>query len=222
MLTLEPVGFEHAGVTRAFLMVSVAASVALSAVDWKRAEGERHAWAANAYRFVANSWLWDSAVEMFVGSLVVYLLRGLERRMGSSAYGTFFALSFLLYSLAAVPLWFLLGARLPKGPYFLVFSLLALCHALLPPLRPLFTASELSSMPPLLAPFLRLLSDKSLLYALALQLSLADWPSSLWAALIGFSVGLLYLSPILSLRGYSFSFFESFSTIFHFNLSNNS
>ncbi|MDP2438919.1 MAG: hypothetical protein Q8P67_24500, partial [archaeon] len=78
-MTLEPVGFEHAGVTRAFLMVSVAASVALSAVDWKRAEGERHVWAANAYRFVANSWLWDSAVEMFVGSLVVYLLRGLER-----------------------------------------------------------------------------------------------------------------------------------------------
>lgn len=85
---------------------------------------------------------------------------------------------------------------MPAGPTPIVFAILAQYHAMVPHMYKYRLAR--SEAPPSDEPFSGLtFSDKSYRYAIALHLSLLQWPGSLIGAMVGWVVGYAYREAIL-------------------------
>lgn len=85
---------------------------------------------------------------------------------------------------------------IPAGPTPIIFALLAQYHAMVPHMYKYRIAT--SAAPPTDDPFSGVtLSDKSYRYALALHLSLLQWPGSLVGALVGWVIGYAWREGIL-------------------------
>lgn len=85
---------------------------------------------------------------------------------------------------------------IPAGPTPIVFAILAQYHAMIPHLYKYRIAT--SEAPPTDEPFSGLtLSNKSLRYALAVHLSVLQWPGSLLGAVVGWIVGYSYREGLL-------------------------
>jgi hypothetical protein len=84
----------------------------------------------------------------------------------------------------------------PAGPTPLIFAVLAQFHAIVPHMYKYRVAT--SASPPTDEPFAGLtLSDKSFRYAVALHLSLLQWPGSLLGAAVGWVVGQAWREGLL-------------------------
>jgi hypothetical protein len=85
---------------------------------------------------------------------------------------------------------------IPAGPTAVIFAVLAQYHAMVPQMYKYRIAT--SAAPPTDDEFRGVtLSDKSYRYALALHLSLLQWPGSVLGALVGWIVGYSYREGIL-------------------------
>jgi membrane associated rhomboid family serine protease len=125
--------------------------------------------------------------EMLFGLPLLYSFRTLERQLGSSKFGVFVILSFLVSSLLVLILLFTtsnMGAD-PRnelvfsGPYALIFGALVLYYYYIPPMIPV--------------PFFGIrFTDKVFTYIAAVILALSHPPSSIYYAYCGIFSGLLY------------------------------
>jgi hypothetical protein len=94
------------------------------------------------------------------------------------------------------PLTWGLTNYVPAGPTAIIFAVLAQYHAMVPHMYKYRIAT--SAAPPTDDEFKGVtLSDKSYRYALALHLSLLQWPGSVLAAFVGWIVGYSYREGIL-------------------------
>lgn len=85
---------------------------------------------------------------------------------------------------------------LPAGPTPIVFAILAQYHAIIPQVYKYRLA--LSPSPPTAEPFSGVtFSNKSYRYLLAIQLALFQWPGSLLAAAVGWTVGYSWRNDLL-------------------------
>lgn len=190
-LSLEPAGFQNAIVTKWYLIGATVGSLLLGTFRCRSIATDMEILNAT-YRFLINTLMFESAVEVFIGSLLIYQMRTMERRFGSRVFFSFLLFSFSVHALIAIPGWYLFGVLPPTGPFFWLFSLLTLYFYLSPPLFPMTRWPLLN------------ISEKSLFYCLATQLALAQFPSSLYGALVGILIGTIYLSPTIPIRGIQF------------------
>jgi len=124
---------------------------------------------------------------MLFGLPLLYSFRTLERQLGSSEFGVFVILSFLVSSLLVLILLFTLSntandeknERVFSGPYALIFGALVLYYYYIPPMIPV--------------PFFGIrFTDKVFTYIAAVILALSHPPSSIYYAYCGIFSGLLY------------------------------
>eukprot|EP00602_Paraphysomonas_sp_CaronLab_P003754 CAMPEP_0185034908 /NCGR_PEP_ID=MMETSP1103-20130426/25333_1 /TAXON_ID=36769 /ORGANISM="Paraphysomonas bandaiensis, Strain Caron Lab Isolate" /LENGTH=234 /DNA_ID=CAMNT_0027571753 /DNA_START=224 /DNA_END=928 /DNA_ORIENTATION=- len=124
-------------------------------------------------------------------------MRQFERQLGTRKFGSFVAVSYAiatLSQLAVVTTASSMGISISMapGPYFFIYSLLALYHRHVPKLHP--------SRHSLLGGFR--FSEKTWTYLFALQLLLGDGIGSVCAGGSGLAAGYLYLSNILCLQSF--------------------
>ncbi len=167
---------------------------------------------------------YTNSSEVLFGCMTLYHMRVIERMWGSRKYAvsgggdanprlsghqadvpaqSFIVVSGLLTTLfppalvvALRPLTFGAINYLPAGPTPIIFAILAQYHAIIPHLYQYRLA--LSPAPPTNEPFVGVtFSDKSYRYLLAVQLALFQWPGSLLAAAIGWTVGYAWRNDLL-------------------------
>eukprot|EP00611_Tribonema_gayanum_P007441 TRINITY_DN167_c2_g1_i1.p1 TRINITY_DN167_c2_g1~~TRINITY_DN167_c2_g1_i1.p1 ORF type:complete len:354 (+),score=52.27 TRINITY_DN167_c2_g1_i1:291-1352(+) len=146
---------------------------------------------AQLWRLWTCHFIWTGVGEALVGSMLLYHFRVLERQMGSRKFGTFAVIVGILSSVMllaagslAVP-----GLQPAAGPIPLVFALLVLYHVCVPVLQPrLLGLLSLN------------FTEKSVAYALAIQLALSQGPSTLAPAICGLVIGAAYRLDLFKLQ----------------------
>lgn len=181
--------YANAPVSKGIALVTIVASLASigskSAVNLNL----RNPWRALIYQAA-----FGSTGELIVGLFLLFQMRHFERHWGSRRYGSFVAISGALsasLSLSALSLLkdnpsFRLSA-IPGGPYPLIFASLVQYYFDIPVSMPV----SVLGLP---------LSDKTVNYALALQLMLSGTPHSIVASAIGLAVGFAYRMEFLCMR----------------------
>lgn len=124
----------------------------------------------------------------------MYSFRQFERQMGSNKFGSFVLTSYVLATLAQMGIVVSASSMgipltLSAGPYFLIYSLLACYHKLVPKIQP--AKANISSI---------VFSEKSWVYFLAIQLLFSEGSSSFLAGASGLLTGYLYLNDVISLQ----------------------
>ncbi|KAL8926328.1 MAG: hypothetical protein Q9172_001837 [Xanthocarpia lactea] len=149
------------------------------------------------YRQFWRLLIWQSCYnnsgELLFAVMTLYNLRVIERLWGSRKFASF--LMAVLIPTLFIPPTFLALLRpitfstlnvLPAGPTPLIFALLAQYHATIPTIykyRLLLSSSSTDALT---------LSDKSLVYLVAVQLALSSLPGSLISAAAGWVVGVAW------------------------------
>jgi len=145
---------------------------------------------ARAGRLLLLPWTYYTTGELLFGTILLYLFRVFERHWGSSKFAAYAFLSSVSSLLVHLGLFIVFKplpfAALRPGPYGVVFSLLWRYFVEIPPI------SKFSL-------FGVALTDKLLVYALALQLLLLGPPSTVTAGLSGLLGGILASSHLLRL-----------------------
>lgn len=125
-------GFENAPITQvlsgfALLLGWFHGSSKTSSLDlFKLGEGE-------LWRLIASQLVFENTAETVVGVILLYCFRQFERQMGTRKFGFFVFLSYVisLFNLITVEILLLSvdAVYIPaSGPYFLIFSMLAIFH----------------------------------------------------------------------------------------------
>lgn len=147
------------------------------------------------WKIISGNIIFSSVPQMFIGVMLIYSMRQFERQFGIRKFGSYVFLSFVisLFTQCAIittassmnfPI------RIASGPYFIVYSLLALYYRHIPKLHP--------SRHAIFGSFR--FSEKSWTYVFALQLLCGEGLGSICAGLSGFFAGYVYLSDFLSLQ----------------------
>lgn len=149
----------------------------------------------NISRLFTGHFCFSSVPQMFIGVMLLYTMRQFERQLGPRKFAAFVAVSYSISTLtqmAIVTTASSMGIKLSmsSGPYFLIYSLLALYNKHVPKLHPSRTA---------LVGGLRF-SEKTWTYLFALQLLLGEGSSSVCAGVSGAVAGLMYMSNSLGLQ----------------------
>mmetsp|Transcript_12415 Transcript_12415/g.22985 ORF Transcript_12415/g.22985 Transcript_12415/m.22985 type:complete len:327 (-) Transcript_12415:86-1066(-) len=157
----------------------------------------------NYARILSNGIYFPSYPQVISSVILLYSFRQFERQMGSNKFGSFVLTSYVLATLTqmgivvsassmGVPL------TLSAGPYFLIYSLLACYHKLVPKIQP--SKANISSI---------VFSEKSWVYFLAMQLLFSEGTSSFLAGVSGLLTGYLYLNDVMSLQQFRLPSFIS-------------
>ncbi|OAA59440.1 hypothetical protein ISF_06375 [Cordyceps fumosorosea ARSEF 2679] len=178
--------FTNTPVTRLVVLGLVSASIGASLLDMKH------------YTYILIS----PHLVLFA-AMSLYNLRTVERMWGSRKYASFLVVTSLITSIVPPALMVVLRPLapslfnyMPAGLTPVIFAVLAQFHAMVPHMYKYRIAT--SSAPPTTEPFTGLtLSDKSYQYALALHLSLLQWPGSLVGAAAGWVVGQAWRGGLL-------------------------
>lgn len=139
------------------------------------------------WRLATSPFLFEHGVEALVGWWLLYRFRVVERLMGSGAFAAFSTLVFsvgLLARTAAVAAAGEAGA-FRSGPFELIFALFVFYHRAVPKLHPRYFSL-----------FNFHFSEKSLTYALGLQLLVSSGLNSLQPGALGVALGAAYMCNV--------------------------
>lgn len=124
----------------------------------------------NMYRLLTSSLTFGSTPQWFVGTIVLYQMRVFERMLSSKKFASFLCVTYLVNLLCQMTL----IAVLPKisgyiyqpisGPYFILFGCLPFYYSMIP---------RINSFPNKMSTSLLVISEKSMVYFLLLQLILS-------------------------------------------------
>ncbi|KFH41615.1 DSC E3 ubiquitin ligase complex subunit-like protein [Hapsidospora chrysogenum ATCC 11550] len=190
--------FTNAPVTRLLVLGLVGSSILASILDIKHYFYiliDTHIWRyRQLWRLLAHQLCYTNSAEVLFGAMTLYNLRAVERMWGTRKYASFLAVTYLLTS--AIPPLIMMVLRpltagltnyMPAGPTPVLFAVLAQYHAMVPHMYKYRIATSPADDD---GPASGLtLSDKSFRYAIALHLSLLQWPGSLVGALAGWVIG---------------------------------
>lgn len=204
-------GFADAPVSRSLVFGLIASSILVSLLDIKHyfwIQIDPHFWEyGQLWRAFIYQLCYTNSGETLFACMTLYHLRCIERMWGSRKFASFLVVMYLLTSvippllLALVlrPLSFNNLNYLPAGPTPLLFALLSQFHAVIPHIYKYRLATTSSTEPG--APHSGLtFSDKSYTYAIAGQLSLVQFPGSLFGAVLGWMLGYMWRNEILPAR----------------------
>ncbi|RAH40286.1 protein dscB [Aspergillus brunneoviolaceus CBS 621.78] len=219
-------GLTNAPISKALLIYTIGASVALAIFDIKHLalfQITPHLWPYGQYWRLA-AWQvagFGNSTEALFAAMLAYHLRVVERAWGTRKMGTFL-LTTLPYTTLLPPLLLLLLRpltlsklnALPSGPTATLFAVLAQYHAAIPPtVRYCLSTASSNPSPPASAAqqppptdahppksnVTLTLSDKSTTYLVAAQLAASQFPTMLLPAVVGWGVGLAWRTEALPL-----------------------
>ncbi|KAG6067462.1 hypothetical protein E4U32_003708 [Claviceps aff. humidiphila group G2b] len=198
--------FTNAPVTRLLVLGLVSASIAASMLDVKHyfyISIDTHLWKyRQLWRLLAYQLCYTNSTEVLFAAMSLYSLRVVERMWGSRKFASFLLVSFLFT--AILPPMIMITLRplsagffnyMPAGPTPIIFAIVAQYYAMVPHIykyRVAMSQSTEANTSPGVT-----LSDKSYLYALALHLSLLQWPGSILGALVGWVTGNAWRGGVL-------------------------
>jgi len=197
----------HTPVTRLMVVGIVSTSILASVLDIKYYFYiliDTHLWRyRQLWRLLGYQLCYTNSTEVLFGAMTLYNMRIVERMWGTRKFASFIVVTYLLTSIVCPmistvlrPLTWGLTNYVPAGPTAIIFAVLAQYHAMVPHMYKYRIAT--SAAPPTDDEFRGVtLSDKSYRYALALHLSMLQWPGSVLGALVGWVVGYSYREGIL-------------------------
>lgn len=208
---MQTSGLTHTSLTKAFLIYTVASSIALSILDIKHLAPihvSPHFW---PYGQFWRALVWQLAgftnsTEAMFAAMLVYHLRVVERAWGTRKLATFI-LTTAPYTTLLPPLLLTTLLRplslsklnyLPSGPTATIFALLAQYHLSIPhTFRYRISTSSSKATDDEAKSLTLLFSDKSTTYLVAGQLVLSQFPGMVLPAALGWFVGLAWRMEIL-------------------------
>eukprot|EP01102_Stenamoeba_stenopodia_P018677 TRINITY_DN6898_c0_g1_i1.p1 TRINITY_DN6898_c0_g1~~TRINITY_DN6898_c0_g1_i1.p1 ORF type:complete len:298 (-),score=37.49 TRINITY_DN6898_c0_g1_i1:58-951(-) len=195
MFNSGPSGFYNAPLSKALMIITAGASVLVTMMN-SRDRFNVPALSVLTQRFqfwrlFTNNLFFNTPGETLFGLILIYSFRLFERQMGTSKFGAFTLLCYIISTLLHVGVLTLFPTRpIVSGPYSFIFACLVLFHYTVP-ITNRFR-------------FLRLnLNDKVFTYLLGLQLLLSHSWSSVIAGAFGFLSGVLYTGDIFHLRRFT-------------------
>ncbi|KAJ3864973.1 hypothetical protein EV359DRAFT_72730 [Lentinula novae-zelandiae] len=190
--------FEYASVSKALMISLAMASIVVGVFDVKhyfQLQLVPHLSKYHQYwRLALHNFAFANSSDLFLAELILFQ-DGIqvERCFGSLKFASFILVSTLLSTLLefiSLLLFHRVGLNhLSSGPLALVFSILYQYSRIVPPMYE-FKVFGIA------------FSNKSFMYALALQLAVARLPGSGAAALIGILAGQIYRSDLINLKSY--------------------
>jgi len=199
--------FTNTPVSRLLLISLISGSILASLLDVKHyfyISLHVHIWRYQQFwRLLTYQLCYANSAEVLFAAITLYHLRVVERMWGSRKYASFLVVSYVIASVTVPaiamflrPITAGLFDYVPAGPTPLIFAALAQYHAMIPHLYKYRIA--ISETPPTNDLFSGLtLSDKSLKYAVAIHLSLLQWPGSVLAAVVGWVTGYAWREGLL-------------------------
>jgi len=192
MLSGGPSGFYNAPVMKSITLLVAGSSIGVSVFGMKKMVGLGNPstllHGLQLWRLIPNYVFFSNPLEAVLGVLFLYHFRVFERQMGSAKFAAFVMSTWVMNSMMTLLFVVLFPSRnIVSGPYGLVFSLLVQFYFEVPSTYR-FRIFGIS------------VGDKILTYLLSLQLMGTQFPSSLFAALSGIVVGLIYRSEILPIQ----------------------
>ncbi|KAK8923079.1 DSC E3 ubiquitin ligase complex subunit 2 [Metarhizium anisopliae] len=193
--------FTNAPVTRLLVLGLVAASIGASMLDVKHyfyISIDTHLWKYRQFwRLLAYQLCYTNSTEVLFAAMSLYNLRVVERMWGSRKYADnqSFVVVCSLFTAVIPPLIMAVLRPLsagffnymPAGPTPIVFAILAQYHSMVPHVYKYRVATSQNTTTGGSSSVT--LSDKSYQYAIALHLSLLQWPGSVLGAFVGWTVG---------------------------------
>ncbi|KAI8332454.1 hypothetical protein BC941DRAFT_436751 [Chlamydoabsidia padenii] len=168
-------GFRNTPVTKVLVAFIGGCSAASSLFEANRVSIQHPLW-----RLGSSQWVFTDIGSTVVGTWLIYKLRIIERRYGSSKFAALvfssFALSSLLHQVATT----LFGTSTANGPYALLFAILYQYHFIVPPTQQMPVLMNMT------------ITDHFYVYAAAIQLLLSRFPSSILPCQFGILIGAIY------------------------------
>ncbi|KAI8096790.1 uncharacterized protein BX664DRAFT_383181 [Halteromyces radiatus] len=156
------------------------------------------------WRTISSQWTFPSIGSAIVGTWLIYRLRIIERRYGSSKFAALAFISIVMSSLLHHVTGLTLGATSRStltGPYALIFAILYQYHLIVPSTYQVPVLMKIT------------MTDKSYVYAAAAQLLLLQLPSSIVPSLYGLLSGVLYNFDGSNMKDWRFpSWLRSFAS----------
>ncbi|KAL4908263.1 hypothetical protein BDW74DRAFT_147166 [Aspergillus multicolor] len=219
---MQTSGLTNTPLTKALLIYTIAASIALSIFDIKYLASIYVSPHLFPYGQFWRALVWQVAgfansTEALFAALLVYHVRVVERGWGARKVATFI-LSTLPYTTLLPPLLLATVIKplslgkinyLPSGPTATIFALLAQYHASIPSTfrytistststpKPTPNAQDFQNATPKSSPLTLSLTDKSTTYLIAAQLALSQFPYMLLPSAIGWIVGVAWRAEVL-------------------------
>jgi len=194
MLSLGPSGFSNAPISKGILILVTTGSLLASIFKIKYVELEFSGLFEKyqIYRFITSQFVFSHTGEMLFGMFLLYFFRLFERQMGSSKFGSFAFLSFLLSLFTELILLLIFRPKdITSGPYGFIFAMFVLYFFDIP----VSVRSRVAGFN---------VTDKSFIYLLGIQLLLSKFPLSLIAGVSGILSGFGYRFDIIGLRKFEF------------------
>ncbi|CAO3597201.1 unnamed protein product [Absidia cylindrospora] len=176
-MSTGPAGFRNTPVTKVLVTVIGGCSAISSLFEANQFTIQNPLW-----RLVSSQWVFTDIGSTVVGTWLIYKLRIIESRYGSSKFAALVFISFALSTLfhqAANSIFG--GARVTiNGPYALIFAILYQYHSIVPNTYRIPVLMNIT------------MTDKSYVYAAAAQLLMSHLPSSLAPCHFGLFIGAIY------------------------------
>ncbi|ORZ23172.1 hypothetical protein BCR42DRAFT_404152 [Absidia repens] len=176
-MSTGPAGFRNTPVTKVLVTVIGGCSAISTLFEGNRLTIQNPLW-----RLISSQWVFTDIGSTVVGTWLIYKLRIIESRYGSSKFAALvfisFALSTLFHQAAD---FFFDGTRVTiSGPYALIFAILYQYHSIVPNTYRIPVLMNVT------------MTDKSYVYAAAAQLLMSHLPSSLAPCHFGLFIGAVY------------------------------
>jgi membrane associated rhomboid family serine protease len=194
MLSLGPSGFSNAPISKGILILVTTCSLLTSIFKIKNVGLEFSGLFENLqiHRIITSQIVFSHTGEMLFGMFLLYFFRLFERQMGSSKFGSFAFLSFLLSLFTELILLLIFRPKdITSGPYGFIFAMFVLYFFDIP----VSIRSRVAGFN---------ITDKSFIYLLAIQLLLSKFPLSLIAGVSGILSGLIYRFDVIGIRKFEF------------------
>ncbi|KAG6024599.1 hypothetical protein E4U41_001732 [Claviceps citrina] len=198
--------FTNAPVTRLLVLGLVSASIGASMLDVKHyfyISIDTHLWKyRQLWRLLAYQLCYTNSTEVLFAAMSLYNLRVVERMWGSRKYASFLLVSGLFTAVIPPIIMVLLRPLsaglfnyMPAGPTPIIFAILAQYHAMVPHVYKYRVATSQNTQANGSAGVT--LSDKTYQYAIAIHLSLLQWPGSILGAFVGWVTGNAWRGGVL-------------------------
>ncbi|KAI9308912.1 hypothetical protein BJ944DRAFT_259414 [Cunninghamella echinulata] len=192
-------GFRNAAVTKVLVTVIGSCSTLASLFESHLLSTSKQP----VLQSISSQWVFSSIGSTVVGTWLIYKLRVIERRYGSSKFAALVFISIIVSTFfqqianTAFP-----GQYSINSPYALIFAILYQYHIIIPQTNQL--------------PFLSMtINDKTYVYAAAIQLFAQHVPTSVLSCVCGLLTGMVYNNNIGNIQKWRFpQWIRSFSSTY--------
>ncbi|KAI7871503.1 hypothetical protein BDF14DRAFT_1761857 [Spinellus fusiger] len=196
MMPTDISGFRHAFVTKVLVSVVGSCSILANGLEVRLGLPPEPALThLELLRLVTSQWTFTGIGTFIIGTWLIYRMRVIERRFGSAKYMAFLAISIIACALlqtgSLLGSYYLGLKTISSGPYVLLFSILYQFYKHVP-------ATQQSNKVGLE------LTDKSYIYAAAIELFFSQRMSSAVPCLLGVFLGVAYDANIGGLKEFRF------------------